>query len=138
LQIHTQRRGSVAQAKLGSLGNDVRKHRENKTLRDAARTIGISPATLMRVEAGRVPDVETYGKLCTWLGVDPGSYLGIKPASAKQPLTTGEASPTHVVVSAHFKADRLPDPDTVKALANMIMFAVKSQRQKSTIADADT
>jgi hypothetical protein len=91
----------------------------------------------MRVEAGRVPDVETYGKLCTWLGVDPGSYLGIKPVSAKQPLTTGEA-PTHVVVSAHFKADRLPDQDTVKALANMIMFAVKSQSQKSTIADADT
>ena len=54
----------MAQARLGSLGNDVRKHRENKTLRDAARTIGISPATLMRVEAGRVPDVETYGKLC--------------------------------------------------------------------------
>jgi transcriptional regulator with XRE-family HTH domain len=123
----------VAQAKLGSLGNDVRKHRENKTLRDAAHDIGISPATLMRVEAGRVPDVETYGKLCTWLGVDPGSYLGIKPASTNVP-----EAPTHVVVSAHFKAERLPEPDTVKALANMIMFAVKSQRQKSTITDADT
>jgi transcriptional regulator with XRE-family HTH domain len=128
----------MAQAKLGSLGNDVRKHRENKTLRDAARAVGISPATLMRVEAGRVPDVETYGKLCTWLGVDPGSYLGIKPTSAHAPSNTAATSPTHVVISAHFKADRLPDQDTVKALANMIMFAVKSQRQKSTITDADT
>ena len=125
----------MAQAKLGSLGKDVRKHRENKTLRDAARDIGISPATLMRVEAGRVPDVETYGKLCTWLGVDPGSYLGIKPASAN---ISEDASPTHMVVSAHFKADRLPDPNTVTALASMIMFAVKSQRQKSTLTDADT
>lgn len=124
----------MAQAKLGSLGNDVRKHRENKTLRDAARTIGISPATLMRVEAGRVPDVETYGKLCNWLGVDPGSYLGIKPT----PTGATSSAPTHVVVSAHFKADRLPDPETVKALANMIMFAVNSQRQKSTLTDADT
>jgi transcriptional regulator with XRE-family HTH domain len=124
----------VAQARLGSLGNDVRKHRENKTLRDAARTIGISPATLMRVEAGRVPDVETYGKLCNWLGVDPGSYLGIKPT----PTSATTSAPTHVVVSAHFKADRLPDPETVKALANMIMFAVNSQRQKSTLTDADT
>ena len=123
----------MAQARLGSLGNDVRKHRENKTLRDAAHTIGISPATLMRVEAGRVPDVETYGKLCNWLGVDPGSYLGIKPTP-----TSATSPPTHVVVSAHFKADRLPDPETVKALANMIMFAVKSQRQKSTLTDADT
>jgi len=127
----------VAQARLGSLGNDVRKHRENKTLRDAARTIGISPATLMRVEAGRVPDVETYGKLCNWLGVDPGCYLGIKPTPTAA-MTGDAAAPTHVVVSAHFKADRLPDPETVKALANMIMFAVRSQRQKSTLTDADT
>ena len=125
----------MAQAKLGSLGNDVRKHRENKTLRAAARDIGISAATLMRVEAGRVPDVETYGKLCTWLGVDPGSYLGIKPSSAN---VSADGSPTHMVVSAHFKADRLPDPNTVAALASMIMFAVKSQRQKSTLTDADT
>lgn len=125
----------MAQAKLGSLGNDVRKHRENKTLRAAARDIGISAATLMRVEAGRVPDVETYGKLCTWLGVDPGSYLGIKPSSAN---VSADASPTHMVVGAHFKADRLPDPNTVAALASMIMFAVKSRRQKSTLTDADT
>ena len=125
----------MAQAKLGSLGNDVRKHRENKTLRDAAHDIGISAATLMRVEAGRVPDVETYGKLCTWLGVDPGSYLGIKRASGN---VSEDASSAHMVVSAHFKADRLPDPSTVTALASMIMFAVKSQRQKSTLTDADT
>lgn len=128
----------MAQAKLGSLGNDVRKHRENKTLRDAAKEIGISAATLMRIEAGRVPDVETYGKICAWLGVDPGSYLGIKPAPAHASPATAESSPTHLVVSAHFKADRLPDPETVKALANMIMFAVNSQRQRSTINDADT
>jgi transcriptional regulator with XRE-family HTH domain len=125
----------VAQAKLGSLGSDVRKHRTNKTLRDAAHDIGVSAATLMRVEAGRVPDVETYGKLCTWLGVDPGSYLGIKPASAN---VSENVASTHMVVSAHFKADRLPDPNTVTALASMIMFAVKSQRQKSTLTDADT
>jgi hypothetical protein len=79
--------------------------------------------------------VETYGKLCTWLGVDPGSYLGIKPPSAN---VSADASPTHMVVSAHSKADRLPDPNTVAALASMIMFAVKSQRQKSTLTDADT
>ena len=128
----------MAQAKLASLGNDVRKHRANKTLRESAKAIGISPATLMRVEAGRVPDVETYGKLCTWLRVDPGSYLGIKSASANVPPATDETTPTHVVVSAHLRADRLPDPETVKALANMIMFAVKSQRQRSTLTDADT
>jgi hypothetical protein len=91
----------------------------------------------MRVEAGRVPDVETYAKLCDWLGVDAGSYLGIKPTPTNAATTADGPGPTHVVVSAHLKADRLPDPETVKALANMIMFAAKSQRQKSTLTDAD-
>ncbi len=119
-------------AKLASLGNEVRKHRGNKSLREAAREIGISPATLMRVESGRVPDVETFGKLCIWLGVDPGAYFGIKTAAAT------DAKPSHMVVSAHFKADKTPNSDTVKALANMIMFAASLNRQKATITDGDT
>lgn len=122
----------MTQGKLSSLGSEVRKFRGNKTLREAARGIGISPATLMRVESGRVPDVETFRKLCVWLRVDPAVYLGMKPA------TTTAADPAHVVVSAHFKADRMPDPDTVKALAKMIMFAVESRRQRPTISDDDT
>lgn len=130
-------------AKLANLGNEVRKHRANKTLREAAREIGVSPATLMRVESGRVPDVETFGKLCGWLRVDPGSYLGVKAQAANtsigEPMAAQSATqPSHVMVSAHFKAERTPNPDTVKALANMIMFAVTSQRQKATITDGDT
>lgn len=129
-------------AKLANLGNEVRKHRGNKTLREAAREIGISPATLMRVESGRVPDVETFGKLCSWLRVDPGSYLGFKAQATDTPAGESssaqtDAGPAHVMVSAHFKAERTPNPDTVKALANMIMFAVTSQRQKATITDGD-
>jgi transcriptional regulator with XRE-family HTH domain len=125
----------VPQGKLSSLGSEVRKVRKargDKTLRQAAREIEISPATLMRVESGRVPDVETFRKLCVWLRVDPAVYLGMKPAP------TAGGDPSHVVVSAHFKADRMPDPDTVKALAKMIMFAVESGRQRSTISDGDT
>jgi transcriptional regulator with XRE-family HTH domain len=128
----------VVQAKLASLGSEVRKHRGDKTLREAARTIGISPATLMRVESGRVPDVETFGKLCNWLGVDPKVYLGIKLDPSDDPVRKENAPPKHVVMSAHFKADRTPTQETVKALATMIMFAVQARRQRSTITDGDT
>jgi transcriptional regulator with XRE-family HTH domain len=131
----------VPHAKLASLGSDVRKHRTNRklTLREAAREIGISPATLMRVESGRIPDVDTFGKLCVWLAIDPRTYLGIKIAATDKPRDTthGEAKPSHMIVSAHFKADRTPNQDTVKALANMIMFAAASQRQKATVTDGD-
>src|SRR4051812_34704947 len=66
---------------LATLGARVKKRRGDKTLRETAKEIGISPATLMRVEAGRIPDVETFGKICRWLGDDPGSYLGFSAAS---------------------------------------------------------
>ena len=126
-------------AKLASLGSEVRKHRGNKSLREAAREIGISPATLMRVESGRVPDVETFGKLCAWLGVDPGDYLGIKTtATESEAPETSNTQPTHFLMSAHFKADRTPKQETVQALASMIMFAASSARQKTTLTDADT
>lgn len=119
--------------KLSNLGNEVRKHRGNNTLRETARVIGISPATLMRVESGRVPDVATFGKLCGWLGVDPGSYLGTKPTAGAEP-----APSPHLVMSAHFKAEKTPHPDTVMALAKLIMFAATSRRQRTSLTDGDT
>src|SRR5260221_14153145 len=91
---------------LATLGRQVKKHRGNKTLRDAAKEIGIGAATLMRVEAGRVPDVDTFGKICKWLKVDPGSYLGF-PTTGAAPATNADG----MTMSAHFRADAAPNPD---------------------------
>ena len=59
---------------LSKLGTMVRKKRGEAKLRDTAETIGISAATLMRVENGRIPDVATFGKLCNWLGENPADF----------------------------------------------------------------
>ena len=83
--------------------------------------IGISAATLMRVESGRTPDVETFGKLCRWLGVDPGEFLGFKTAHRGG----NSLDDVPVQISAHLRADRLPDPETAKALARMLLFIAK-------------
>ncbi len=114
---------------LATLGAEVKKKRGNKTLRVAAKEIKISAATLMRVEAGRTPDVGTFGKICHWLGVDPGSYLGF-------PTSSPQTGPTILTVSAHLKADSTPKLPTVQALAVMIMKAVG--RQKPTVTNGDT
>jgi DNA-binding Xre family transcriptional regulator len=107
---------------LSSLGTMVRKKRGEAKLRDIAEIVGISAATLMRVENGRIPDVATFGKLCTWLEVNPGDFLGYKEENLKNAAASNTLS-----ISAHFKADKTPKPETVNALAKMILLAIKSQ-----------
>jgi transcriptional regulator with XRE-family HTH domain len=117
---------------LESLGGLVREKRGENTLREAARGIGIGPATLLRVESGRVPDVATFGKICGWLGVDPGAFLG-SPGPSRPPEAA--ASQGTIEVSAHFRADQTPEPDTLRALAQMILLASRIQPDSTTQPD---
>ena len=41
------------------------------TIREMAKRIGISPATLFRAEKGKVPDLENGIKICRWAKFDP-------------------------------------------------------------------
>ena len=105
----------------------VNAKRGDKKLRETAKEIDISPATLMRIEGGRIPDVATFGKVCHWLGVDPGEFLGF---DVKAPNTNDCVS-----ISAHFKGDATPDPETANALGKMILFAMKMQAPSQTALD---
>jgi transcriptional regulator with XRE-family HTH domain len=67
----------------------------------AAGEIGVSPATLSRIEHGRVPDLDTLRKVCAWLDVDPAGYLGV----ASEPRRTAS-------VQVVFKKDRAILPGT--------------------------
>lgn len=50
---------------------------KNISLRDLASSTGISAATLSRIENAKMPDVETFAKLCVYLQVDPRIYFNI-------------------------------------------------------------
>lgn len=104
---------------LSNLGTLVRKRRGHGKLRETAKEIGISAATLMRVESGRIPDVATFGRLCQWLDVDPASFLGFQGK--------GEEEPQPTLVSAHLKLDSAPKPKTLNALSKMILIAMRMQ-----------
>lgn len=107
---------------LSSLGQMVRERRGTRKLREVAREIGIGAATLMRVENGRIPDVTTFGKICQWLGMDPGVFLGFEKARSESGSGAGPLQ-----VSAHFRADQTPQPETAQALAQMILLAARTQ-----------
>lgn len=76
--------------------------------------MGVSPATLSRVENGKVPDLETFSKVCRWLGEDPALFLGLQPIAATvAPLSA----------RVHFKKGAAIRKDSAKALGEMILAA---------------
>ena len=114
---------------LSTLGAMVKKRRGASKLRETAKEIGISAPTLLRVESGRLPDLDTFGKICGWLQIDPGDFLG-------RPTQQAAAAPRETTISAHFKAEKLPEPETLKALARMLLLIVKSESARPVEHDA--
>ena len=117
---------------LGSLGALVKAKRGRRKLREVAKESGIGPATLMRVENGRIPDVATFGKICRWLEVDPAEFLGFE---RKESTRKSSETKSPVVISAHLRADQTPTPETAKALATMILLAAKRQPKAEGIQE---
>jgi len=95
---------------LQTLGRKLAEKRGAVGIREAAKEIGVSPATLSRVERGHMPDLETFGKICRWLNIDPGEVLG-----------TGTASSAKELVAVHFRKAQALKPETAQALAQMIL-----------------
>jgi transcriptional regulator with XRE-family HTH domain len=106
----------MAKLTLRTLGRKLLEKQGDRGVRETAAEIGISPATLSRVERGYLPDLETFGKICRWLEIDPGEVLGIKVAA-------GPAAPKAAV---HFRKDREIAPRTAQALAKLILAAQRA------------
>jgi transcriptional regulator with XRE-family HTH domain len=92
--------GRFALAKRNKLGLGIR---------GAAKEIGISHATLARVEKGFLPDLENYDKIRRWLGFEG-------PIVTPPPATTN-------VPQVHFRREKTATAATATALARMILAA---------------
>jgi transcriptional regulator with XRE-family HTH domain len=87
-------------------------------MRETAKEIGISPATLTRVEGGRVPDLETFQKICSWLKVNPAEILDIP--TVHEPTS---AQPNPSVAAVHLRADKTLPEEAANDLAKLILIA---------------
>jgi transcriptional regulator with XRE-family HTH domain len=102
-----------------TLGRKLLEARGERGIRLVAKEIGVSPATLSRVERGYMPDLDTFAKICRWLQVDPGDVLGIRGANRQQ------SSPEATV---HFRKDQAIKPEAAAALAQLILAAQRALR----------
>lgn len=102
---------------LSSIGPLLREKRGNRGIREVASEIGISSATLSRVENGKFPDLDTFSKMCRWLQIDPSEVLGCKDT-----LKASRTSEQNII-SVHLRTDRTQDPEVAQALTDMILKA---------------
>lgn len=101
------------------LGARLRERRGGRGIREVAKEIGISPATLTRIEAGRLPDLLTFRKICEWLKINPADILGIPTQQAgENPI---QETPSEAAV--HLRADQALPQVAASDLANLIVFA---------------
>lgn len=118
-------RSSRRPIKIKDLGKLVREKRKaNKlTLEDVAHRIGISAATLSRLERQNMntnalnmtPDTRTIAAVASWLGVSVEGFSGINEQFAK--------NNTPDLVEAHLRADRNLDPEAAEKLGMMFRLA---------------
>lgn len=110
--------------RIRELGPLVLKRRGNLGVRAAAAEAGISPATFSRIELGHMPDLETFAKICVWLGRNPSEFLGEPPAKA-----------TSSVAAVHFRKDRTTTAATAQSLASLILAAQSALQAKAALSD---
>ena len=106
----------MLKTKLRNLGRQITAKRGKRGVRGVAQEIGISAATLSRVERGYLPDLETFRKICAWMEVDPGSVLGVNPPKRPGPPR----------FALHFRKDRELEPEVAQALAKAILAAQRA------------
>src|SRR5215470_7425309 len=104
------------------LGKLVMERRGSEGVREFAKKLGVSPATLSRVENGKLPDLETFSKICDKLDLDPAEILQVGKKSSGH-AATPSASP--ITANVHFRADPHQDPEAAQDLAKLILAAQK-------------
>jgi transcriptional regulator with XRE-family HTH domain len=98
------------------LGAMLRDRRGGRGIREVAQEIGISAATLTRVEGGRLPDIATFQKICSWLKVNPAEILDISTPNSARSADT-------LVAAVHLRADQSLPEGAAADLAQLIMVA---------------
>jgi len=117
------------------LGALLRERRGSRGIREVAKEIGVSSATLSRVEGGRLPDLMTFRRICSWLRVDPAVMLGIPGTQVQQQSEAGIEN--RVSAAAHLRAGTELTPDAARDLAALIFAAQRELARRVMDGRAD-
>lgn len=115
-----QTRGAIVDS--AELAQRVRAKREAEklSLREAGKALGMSAATLSRVESGtHLPERDRLFRLADWAGMS----LGAAARKTRNRQVHGEDASTVEAVELHLRADKNLDPDDAETLVQLVRTA---------------
>lgn len=99
----------------------IKTRRGNRGLREIAHEIGdVSPSTLSRIENGKVPDMDTFLRICDWLHVSAEEFIKETQEPQENEIRTIDR------IEGYLRADRELTPETADALAKLMKMAYKA------------
>jgi transcriptional regulator with XRE-family HTH domain len=104
------------------LARRVRAKREGDqlSLREAGEALGMSAATLSRVESGKhLPERDRLLRLADWAGMP----LGAAARAARNRQVHGDQASTVEAVELHLRADKNLDPEDAETLVQLVKIA---------------
>ena len=98
------------------------------SLRAAAKILGMSAATISRVETGdHLPERDHLLRLADWAGVPLGSAA---QRSRRNHLVHGDDASTVEAVELHLRADKNLDPQDAELLVQLVRSAYDQMSQR--------
>jgi transcriptional regulator with XRE-family HTH domain len=106
------------------LASMIREKRGSNGQRQVADEIGnISLATISRIEQGKIPDVDTFIKICDWLNVPTETFV-----LRQEPLVSSSDYRRNMLI-AHLRADKALPKETAQMLVQVIDFAYNNTKK---------
>jgi transcriptional regulator with XRE-family HTH domain len=106
----------------------VKTKRGGRGLREVAQEIrDVSASTLSRIEQGSIPDLETYFRICSWLGVSPESF-----SQAQVPADSPTANLADTIEQQLRAEKKLPD-EAINTIAQVVRFAYQAADAKKLL-----
>ena len=106
---------------------DHARRSKHMSWRAVAGEAGVSPSTLTRLGQLKRPDVDSFGALVHWLGIDAGKFLRELPGKAS---TAEEDSEPIAMISTFLRARRDLSPESAEALEDIVRAAYNSLREE--------
>jgi transcriptional regulator with XRE-family HTH domain len=105
-------------------------HRQSRRIpwRKVALEAGVSQSTLTRMSQGKRPDVDTFGRLCRWAGLDADKFF-----QTSRGRTAGEAEPL-AMVSTYLRSDPNLSSEAATMLEQVVKAAYEQLRNKEAPA----